>query len=254
MATRSEAVPLDVRLDRTSPVPLYHQLSQAIEASIESGALRPGDRIENELALTERLGLARPTARQAIQELVRKGMLVRRRGLGTQVTSPAIHRAARLSSLHADLSSSGRAPRTDVLGEDDCTPASAGLPALLDLLDADASLQRVRRLRWADGEPLALMTNFLPGRFRLGPDELATLAGTALYDVLRARGAQIAIAHQTVGARLATDDEAAVLEQETPLPCVTAELVVYDDAGALVEVGTHLYRADRYTVQTSLTI
>jgi GntR family transcriptional regulator len=251
MVTRSEAVPLDVRLDRTSPVPLYHQLSQAIEAKIASGELQPGDRIENELALTERLGLARPTARQAIQELVRKGMLVRRRGLGTQVTRPAIHRDVRLSSLHEDLTTAGRSPRTRLLSAEMVPASSLGLP---EVLAPEESLQCVRRLRSADEEPLAVMTNYLPERLRLSEDDLAELAGTGLYDLLRAKGVQIAIARQTIGARLAADEEASLLEQETPLACVTAEMLVYDDAGALVEVGRHLYRADRYTVETSVVV
>ena len=73
---------LDITLERNSPVPLYYQLAQAIEHAINTGALAPGDRLENELSLTSRLGLSRPTARQAIQELVKKGLLVRKRGVG----------------------------------------------------------------------------------------------------------------------------------------------------------------------------
>ncbi|MBC3193063.1 GntR family transcriptional regulator [Pseudonocardia sp. C8] len=251
MATRSDAVQVDVRLDRSSPVPLYHQLAQAIEAAIDSGSLRPGDRLENEVALTERLGLARPTARQAIQELVRKGLLVRRRGLGTQVVRPAIHRDVRLSSLYDDLAASGRTPDTTVLAHEACTPATAGVPVLHELLPPDEPLQMLRRLRRADGEPLAIMTNYLPARFELDD---AALAGRSLYDLLREQGAQIAIAHQVIGARLADADEAGLLEQPRPLACVTAERTVYDDAGALVELGRHLYRSDRYTVQTSLVV
>lgn len=251
MATRSDAVELDVRLDRTSPVPLYHQLAQAIEGAIDSGALQPGDRIENEMSLTERLGLARPTARQAIQELVRKGLLVRRRGLGTQVVRPAIHRDVRLSSLYDDLAQTGRTPRTRLLEHIGCTPDSVGLPALLDQLPAAEPLQKIRRLRLADGEPLALMTNYLPARFTFDEDALST---RSLYDLLREQGVQIAIAHQTIGARLADAAEGALLEQSLPAACVTAERIVYDDAGRLVELGQHLYRADRYSVQNSLVV
>ena len=69
-------MPLAVELDRSSPVPLYYQLAQAIEAAIRDGDLSPGDRFENELALAKRLTLSRPTTRRAIQELVDKGLLV----------------------------------------------------------------------------------------------------------------------------------------------------------------------------------
>ena len=93
------------------------------------------------------------------------------------------------------------------------------------------------------------MTNYLPARFELDD---AALGRRGLYDLLRDQGAQMAIAHQTIGARLADADEAELLEQARPLACVTAERIVYDDAGALVELGRHLYRADRYTVQHSL--
>src|SRR5260370_28213773 len=88
-----DAVPLTVELDRSSPIPLYYQLAQAIEAAIRDGELTPGDRFENELALAKRLTLSRPTTRRAIQELVDKGLLGRNRGEGTQASrTPLDHR------------------------------------------------------------------------------------------------------------------------------------------------------------------
>ncbi|WNB87079.1 GntR family transcriptional regulator [Cellulomonas sp. ATA003] len=73
---------LHIELDRTSPVPLYHQMAKAIERSIESGELLPGERLENEIALADRLKVSRPTARRALQEVVDLGMLVRKRVWG----------------------------------------------------------------------------------------------------------------------------------------------------------------------------
>src|SRR5437867_442862 len=66
-------------IDRNSPVPLYFQLAQHLEAAIDSGAVGQGDRLDNELQLAAQLGLSRPTVRRAIQYLVDKGLLVRRR-------------------------------------------------------------------------------------------------------------------------------------------------------------------------------
>ena len=80
---------LDITLERNSPIPLYYQLAQSIEDAITTGELGPGERLENELSLTSRLGLSRPTARQAIQELVQKGLLVRKRGVGTRLSAPS---------------------------------------------------------------------------------------------------------------------------------------------------------------------
>lgn len=248
MTTASEAVELDVALDRASPVPLYHQLATALEAAIREGRLRPGDRLENELALTSRLGLARPTARQAIQELVRKGLLVRKRGVGTQVVGAPVRRDMRFSSLHEDLALSGREPSTSLLERSAGTAAELGVD---DTVDAAEGLVRLRRLRCADGDPLAIMTNYLPDRFTITDEDLVA---RGLYATLRAQGVAFAIAHQTIGARLLTTEEAELLGETEPAACVTMERVVYDDTGRLVELGRHLYRASQYSVQTSLVI
>jgi GntR family transcriptional regulator len=248
MTVASGPVELDVDLDRSSPVPLYHQLATALEQAITDGRLRPGDRLENELAMTTRLGLARPTARQAIQELVRKGLLVRKRGVGTQVVAPPIRRDVKFSSLHDDLALSGRTPTTELLEHTSGTAEELGVD---DVVDVTEPLSRIRRLRSAGGEPLAIMTNYLPARFRLTDDELRD---RGLYATLRSQGVVFAIAHQTIGARLVTVEEAELLGETEPAACVTMERVVYDDTGRFVELGRHIYRASHYTVQTSLVV
>ena len=73
-------------LERSGPIPMYFQVSQRLERAILGGDLPAGSRLENEVALAERLGLSRPTIRRAIQELVDKGLLVRRRGISAEFT------------------------------------------------------------------------------------------------------------------------------------------------------------------------
>ena len=82
---RSPVRPVEV--DRTSPVPLYFQVASRLQELIENGEIGVGARIENEVDLAERLGVSRPTTRRAIQYLVERGMLVRKRGVGTQVVA-----------------------------------------------------------------------------------------------------------------------------------------------------------------------
>src|SRR5919109_2037404 len=104
-----------VEVDRSSPVPLYFQVATRLQELIELGEIPIGTRIENEVDLAERLGVSRPTTRRAIQYLVERGMLVRRRGVGTQVVHPKVRRPVQLSSLYDDLAAAGRTPRTEVL-------------------------------------------------------------------------------------------------------------------------------------------
>lgn len=243
---------LDIALDRASPVPLYHQLAQAIETAILAGELLPGDRLENELAMTTRLGLARPTARQAIGELARKGLVVRKRGVGTQVLSARINRETRLSSLYDDLERSGRKPQTRLLSFAVGPADDEILTPLLESageLDESAEYIRTRRLRIADGAPLAILTNNLPSTIGLTEDDLRT---TGLYAALRSRGINLKVAHQTVGARLMTPAEAELLDEPQPAACLTALRVIYDDTGRLVEIGQHVYRASHYSLEVSL--
>ncbi len=106
---------LSLSLDRSSPIPLYYQLSQQLEEAISSGVLKPGDRIDTEVEIAQRYGLSRPTVRQAIAELVAKGLLVRRRGVGTQVVHSQLRRPVELTSLYDDLARASHQPQTRVL-------------------------------------------------------------------------------------------------------------------------------------------
>lgn len=239
--------PLRIDLDRTSPVPLYHQVAGAIEAAIADGTLAPGQLLENEIALAARLGISRPTARQALRALVDQGRLVRRRGVGTQVAPARFRRPVELTSLADDLARHGRAPGTQVL-EHTLVPAGALVAAAMEV-EEGTPVVLLRRLRSADDEPLAVMTNYLPVDIAPDADELAT---TGLYDALRRRGRRPRTARQQIGARLATAAEARMLGEPPRSAVLTMARTAWDEDGAVIEYGTHVYRASRYQFDTTL--
>ena len=76
------------RLNPDSPVPLYHQLAQIFTHRIQSGRWVPGDRLPPETGITKDFSIGRPTVRQAMDSLVRIGLIERRRGSGTYVRQP----------------------------------------------------------------------------------------------------------------------------------------------------------------------
>src|SRR6266496_1562490 len=149
-----------IRVDRSSPIPLYFQVTGQLEAAIDNGDLAPGDRLPNEVDLAKELGLSRPTMRRALEELVGKGLVVRKRGYGTEVANTPVHRRVELTSLYDDLDAAGQRPTTDVLKFDPDRVNAAAASALG--ADASTPLVYVERLRFADGRPLALMHNWLP--------------------------------------------------------------------------------------------
>jgi GntR family transcriptional regulator len=235
-------------VDRTSPVPLYYQVGQHLERSIESGEIPNGSLLGNEIALADEMGLSRPTIRRAMQHLVDKGLIVRRRGIGTRVVQPKVRRPLELSSLHDDLARTGRSPTTEVL-ELDLVTAPEDVAALLRIEFGD-SVTRVVRLRRANGMPIARMTNYLPPH--IGDIDIVELEERGLYDLLRERGIQLHSATQTIGARNATADEARLLAEPRSSSLLTMQRITYDDSGAAVEYGTHVYAASRYSFEIDL--
>jgi len=172
-----------MRIDRSSPIPLYFQVTAQLEAAIDSGALSPGDRLPNEIDLAGSLGLSRPTMRRALEELVDKGLLVRKRGYGTEVANTRVHRRVELTSLYDDLDAAGQSPTTEVLKLDPARVNAAAAAAIG--ADASTPLVYVERLRLAEGRPLAVMHNWLPPTYADVSKE--QLVGDGLYRILRSR-------------------------------------------------------------------
>ncbi|OUC87685.1 GntR family transcriptional regulator [Streptosporangium minutum] len=239
---------LDIDLDRASPVPLYFQVAERIAEAIQAGELLPGSRLANEIQLADHLGLSRPTVRQAIQYLVDKGLVVRKRGVGTQVVHGQVKRAVELTSLYDDLRRAGQEPVTRVLTID-TVPAEESVAAALGV-SPGAEVLRLERLRYALGEPLALLHNWLPAGST--PLSAEALEQHGLYELLRSTGVRMRVANQRIGARAATPAEARLLEERRSCPLLTMVRTTYDDQGRAVEHGSHVYRASHYALEVTL--
>ena len=239
---------LNIPIDRSSPVPLYHQVVQGIEAAIHSGALESGSRLDNEIELASKLKLSRPTMRKAMDELVRSGLLVRKRGVGTQVVSSQVRRHLELSSLFDDLKRTGQKPTTEVLE----FRHGAADPDAAEALDLPASVNvyHFTRLRCVGGKPLALMENWVRDDItEITEDGLRKLG---LYQILRDAGVNFRLATQRIGATVADKRQAGLLETTPGSALVTMERTAVDDAGRNVETGRHVYRADSYSFEMTL--
>jgi DNA-binding GntR family transcriptional regulator len=240
--------PASITVDRASPVPMYYQVAQQLEHAIESGELPPGSRLDGELALAEQLGVSRPTLRRAIEYLVDRGYLVRRRAVGTQVVHPKVRRPMELSSLYDDLTTARKDPRTKVLSIAQ-VPATDAVAHALGLEDG-AEVLALERLRYADGQPLAVMRNWLPvGLVALDAERLER---GGLYQLMRAAGVSLHLASQTIGAREASAAEAKLLEAHKGEPLLTMQRTTYDESGQPVELAQHIYRASLYSFEIVL--
>ncbi|MDP1876274.1 MAG: GntR family transcriptional regulator [Actinomycetota bacterium] len=235
-------------LDRSSPVPLYFQVAQALQAAITCGEIPPGSQFSNEIELADRLSLSRPTMRQAMQYLVEQGLIVRRRGIGTRVVQPKVHRPLELTSLYDDLERSGRTPTTRLVRME-VVEADSNTAILLGVAPGDA-VTNLERVRSAGGVPIARMTNAIPvSIIELDP---AALEGGGLYQRFRSSGITLHSATQAIGARSATVGEARLLEQPKGTALLTVQRTTHDDRGRIVEYGDHVYVASLYSIEVHL--
>ncbi|MEE1650257.1 GntR family transcriptional regulator [Brachybacterium sp. J144] len=246
-ASENSTITLDLTIERDASTPLYLQLAGGIEDAIRSGILPPGSRLENELALSKRLKLSRPTVRQGIQELVDKGMLVRKRGVGTQVVQAPVNRQVALTSLYDDLRTAGKSPRTEIIEYRIGRPSREALDRL-QLSPGEQVLDLIR-VRYADGEPLAVMRNSIPER--IAPAREA-LAASGLYACLRERGITTVLAHERIGATVADEEHAELLEEQVGAALLTMERKSFANDGSVIEFGYHVYRASRYSFEVTL--
>jgi DNA-binding GntR family transcriptional regulator len=237
-----------IEIDKSSPVPMYFQISRQLEEAVDRGDLVPGERLPNEIEFAESLGVSRPTMRQALDHLVERGMLTRKRGVGTQVSNTQVRRRVALTSLHDDLAAAGRTPQTRVLRFDiDCLDRHA---ARMLGTHSDEVLLHCERLRLADGQPLAILRNWLPSRFR--DISAADLETHGLYQLLGQRNGRPAVARQRITAQPASAAEAKLLGTKPHAALISMQRTAFDAAGHAVEFADNLYRADLYAIEVTV--
>ncbi|MGV9713844.1 GntR family transcriptional regulator [Gordonia sp. NPDC003424] len=246
-AVDDSTTPIELDIDRSVPIPIYHQLALAFEKAILRGDLAPGERLENELLLSRRLNISRITIRHAMAELVDRGVVIRRRGVGTQVVHHPIRRSTQITSVFDLLEAAGKHPSTRVL-EYDLTCADPEVKTEL-AVSADVEVVRIKRLRIASREPHSLMINWLPAQICPSFDDLEQ---GGLYAALRAKGIHISLAREKISARVADESEAALLDLPPSSPLLCLRRMAIDDDGRVVEVGEHVFRPDRYTYDTTV--
>ncbi len=230
--------------EKDRPAPLYQQLAEAIRDRVHAGALPAGEQLPPERVLAERVGISRMTARQALAELARDGVLEIRHGVGAFVAEPKLtYDALHLLGFTEETLRFGGAAATRVI-EQSIGPAPAAVAAHLALADDEAAV-RVMRLRSAQGEPLLLETSWLPAAACPGL-ERADLGRRSLYDLLENDyGHRLAEARQTVEAAMADVEAADLLGIAAGMPVLLVEGVTRTVAGWPIEAFTAIYRGDR---------
>jgi GntR family transcriptional regulator len=209
-----------------------------------------GDAIPSERQLGIDLGVSRLTVRAALDELVREGYLVRRRGAGTFVAEPKVAKGIDITSFSDDMRARGLTPGSRTL-ELRTIPAGARLGRILHVSPSEPIVS-VKRLRLADGDPMAI--ELLHVRSSLVPGLTARdLEEFSFYDLLASRwDVSIIGGTQTVEPTVTNEEESAALGVPLHSPALLFERVTRSTDGDVVEYTSSTYRGDRYRLVTEI--
>jgi GntR family transcriptional regulator len=243
---------IDVAIDRSSYLPLYAQVMDAIQSYIEQGPGEPGEQLPGEPELCRMFDVSRTVIRQALRELEQEGLILRLKGKGTFVAEPKIQESlvAELTGFFQDMQARGHAPVSRVLRQE-IVAAPRRIAGLLQL-KIGAPIIQIDRVRYVEGEPIVLVSTYLP--YELCPGLLKIdLTQASLYAYLEEQyGIVIARGRRTLEAVAATEEEAHLLGVQAGDPLVLIDSVSYLAGGTPIEYYHALHRGDRSRFEVEL--
>ena len=227
---------------RDGPQAIFHQIADRLAADIAAGVVA-GDRLPAEPELAARFGVNRHTLRHAVDLLAGRGLVERRRGLGTFVLDPPVpyrlHGQARFSD---NLAAAGRS-RESRLVESGCRPVPAAVAGALRLRVGNTAWCLVT-LRAVEGRPMSLITHWLP--LAPFPDLASAYRGGSLHELLMRRyGVAIRRRSTAISAQLPGALDARRLQMALSNPVLRLRTVNVDGDGLPIEYAESSIRGDR---------
>ena len=238
-------------LDPTIPTPLFHQIFLVLREKIIDGTYPYGSLLDGEQQIAAAYNVARVTAKRALDELARIGLVERQRGLGTRVVFRTAQHSVTgsVDSLLKSLRTGGQ-NTVKVLSFD--YVAAPPLVAEMLGLTPGSEVQRATRLRSTDGRPFSLLVTYVPqdlGRTFTRED----LTGQPLYALLERAGVKVASADQRFLATVADATAARLLDVELSSPLLKIVRVVKDEGERAVEYLSAMFRPDIYQYRMIMT-
>ena len=225
--------------------PLYDQLVDLLSDKIQN-EMHPGDALPSERDLAETYGLSRTTVRLAMSELEELGLVTRKHGKGTFVSSVSRDTTDLMGtySFTDQMRSLGRVPHTEVL-DFEVREASKFVAQNMDLRLGEAVF-RMRRLRSADGVLMMLERTYMPVKVFDGLTK-HMVESKSLYEIVEQDfRMKIKTAEEAFGARAARPDEAKLLKIDEDSPVLHLVRTTYNSKNVVIEYTRSVARADMF--------
>ena len=233
-------------VDKFSPLPLYIQVENYLQNQIEKDGLKPGDPVPSENQLATLLNISRMTARQAINNLVLKGVLARKRGLGTFVNDPDPERIEmpldKLRGFSQRSHQTGKQPVNRVL-RFETLPASCEIAGLLQIAEGD-KVYYMERLRCLDNDPVVLEQSYMV--CALVPEMSRDILKASKYQYLISTDLKPAHADREYLAEIPSEYVAGLLKLQRNEPVLKARSLVFLEEQTPLEYSEVSYNQKRY--------
>lgn len=238
--------PLEDLINRDVPIPLYYQICQYVRTLIDSGKIKPGEQIPTEAQLQQLFGVSRATVRRAISDLAYEGLLERRRSKGTLVARTRLEETLYgFASFTNSVFKSKKTPESKVL-DFRVTRVDGGIADFLGIGRED-DVATMKRIRYVDGEPVAVENWYAPVRHLPGIDRSffkETGIEQSTYHMLQERyGIQLTKAVDTMSSVALDKEDAELLRRERHMPVLLRTRISYNSAGVPIT-----YSSGRYII------
>ena len=228
--------------------PKYIFVKHAIKAMLDQGLLEANAILPSERELMETYNVSRITVRRAVEELEQEGYLYKVQGKGTFVKGDEKRQdLISITSCTEDVLRLGMTPTRRVVGSE-IIPADKKRQSRLSLTEGDR-VYRLKRIYYADGEPLNFTTVYLP--YKLFPGvESHDFARNSLYKILEEEyGVKITRAERTLEAVLAYEEVQEYLNIRSGVPLILFQCITYGEIKGKeypIETFKCYYRSDRF--------
>jgi GntR family transcriptional regulator len=239
---------LGLVLDSNSFVPYYEQIVDQVRSLIKKNKLKQGQTFCSEGDIAQLLGVSKMPVRQAFQKLRSEGLLVIAKGKRPIIGSGRVPwNFQQLRGFSEEMRRRGLVPSAKLLSMKLIEPELEVAQALK--LSPEERVYCATRLRLVNGDPVAVVTSYLPARIFTGIDH-QDLEKQSLYHIFEhSYKRKLHSAEEVIGASVAGEEEAGVLEASIGIPILVIKETSYGTQDIAIEYSVSLLRGDRYTAR-----
>lgn len=232
------------------PIPLYYRVKEDIINKIKDGTYKIEEKVPGENELQKIYNVSSITVRKALSDLVNEGYLYRIQGKGSFVAKPKINRLLNLMSFTDELKEKGIEASTMIIEIKTIVDESIAKKLLVN---KDMGITVVKRLRLADGVPIALQTSFLPENILSNSDAKQLEQVESLYKILSAKGIAPYGANEIYNITILEDKAiCALFNKKKGTPAFYVKRTTYNKEGIVFEYAESVLIWDRYSIEVEL--